>query len=133
MFHDKYWLGMPSQEEWKALKSELATTKADLERAREEADGAWKLVEQYKEANKANLQGMFRGPGDPDPAGCQCRTCATDRGGITLERSRMRVCPECGYKRCPKAEHHVNQCRAALAPAQGCVTLNPGYPRWGPR
>jgi len=39
---------------------------------------------------------------------CWCETCdVSANGGL---RSRMSVCPQCGDKRCPRAEHHDNVC-----------------------
>lgn len=37
---------------------------------------------------------------------CWCRTCRP----ITLADMRMVLCPECGNKRCPKANDHRNAC-----------------------
>lgn len=39
---------------------------------------------------------------------CWCQSCdiAANHG----LRSRMSLCPECGDKRCPRAEHHGNEC-----------------------
>lgn len=38
---------------------------------------------------------------------CYCATC--DRA-VNLLPSRMAICPECGDKRCPRAEDHRNAC-----------------------
>lgn len=37
---------------------------------------------------------------------CWCHTCSP----ITLDNMRMILCPDCGNKRCPKANHHDNPC-----------------------
>lgn len=37
---------------------------------------------------------------------CWCHTCRP----ITIEDMRMVLCPECGNKRCPKANNHANEC-----------------------
>lgn len=39
---------------------------------------------------------------------CFCEACDVAQNGL---RTRMHVCPQCGDKRCPKAENHWNQCR----------------------
>lgn len=42
---------------------------------------------------------------------CWCERCDTDSNcGF---RTRMSVCPECGDKRCPRAEFHGNECSKA--------------------
>jgi hypothetical protein len=66
--------------------------------------------------------------GDGDPLGCWCHTCDGERraviqraeGATWVEglRSRMIVCPGCGNKRCPKANHHDNECTASNEPGQ---------------
>lgn len=45
---------------------------------------------------------------------CWCRTCRP----ITLEDMRFVVCPECGNKRCPKANDHRNECTNSNDPGQ---------------
>lgn len=42
---------------------------------------------------------------------CRCSACMTDY-------RYFRVCPECGNKRCPKAEHHDNDCTNSNEPGQ---------------
>jgi hypothetical protein len=42
------------------------------------------------------------------PASCWCGTCDTAANGGF--RSRMSLCPECGDKRCPRAENHSWPC-----------------------
>lgn len=37
---------------------------------------------------------------------CWCHTCRP----ITLDDMRMVLCPECGNKRCPRANNHSNAC-----------------------
>jgi hypothetical protein len=41
-------------------------------------------------------------------SGCWCACC--DLAANNGLRSKMSVCPGCGDKRCPHAEHHSNQC-----------------------
>lgn len=43
-------------------------------------------------------------PRDP---GCWCARCDMEHN---VTRTRMSVCPECGDKRCPRAEDHRNKC-----------------------
>ncbi|NCQ52158.1 hypothetical protein GW796_09755 [archaeon] len=37
---------------------------------------------------------------------CWCTTCRP----ITIDDSRFVVCPECGFKRCPKSHNHELAC-----------------------
>lgn len=48
------------------------------------------------------------------PEKCWCRTCRP----ITLNDMRFVVCPECGNKRCPKANNHRNACTGSNEPGQ---------------
>lgn len=45
---------------------------------------------------------------------CWCQTCRP----ITLADMRMVVCPDCGFKRCPKANDHRNACTGSNEPGQ---------------
>ena len=45
---------------------------------------------------------------------CWCETCRPN----TLSDMRMVLCPNCGNKRCPKANHHDNACTNSNAPGQ---------------
>ncbi len=45
---------------------------------------------------------------------CWCRACRP----ITLDDMRMVLCPECGNKRCPKANDHRNACTGSNEPGQ---------------
>lgn len=45
---------------------------------------------------------------------CWCRTCRP----ITLTDMRFVVCPECGNKRCPHANDHLNACTGSNEPGQ---------------
>lgn len=40
------------------------------------------------------------------PTKCWCRTCRP----VTMNDMRFVVCPDCGNKRCPKANDHRNAC-----------------------
>lgn len=44
-----------------------------------------------------------------------CRSCASDVDKFRV----MWTCPECGDKRCPKAENHVNPCQGKKRPIHG--------------
>jgi hypothetical protein len=48
-------------------------------------------------------------PRDP---GCWCARCDMEHN---VKRTRMSVCPECGDKRCPRAEDHRNKCGEVVA------------------
>lgn len=49
--------------------------------------------------------------GKPD---CWCLTCRP----ITVEDMRFVVCPDCGNKRCPKANDHRHDCTGSNEPGQ---------------
>lgn len=45
---------------------------------------------------------------------CWCASCDVVKNkGL---RSRMSVCPQCGDKRCPRAEHHGSECTKGTRP-----------------
>ncbi|EOY4630265.1 TPA: hypothetical protein NOX92_003053 [Escherichia coli] len=46
--------------------------------------------------------------------GCWCHTCRP----VTMGDMRLVVCPECGNKRCPKANDHRNACSGSNEPGQ---------------
>ncbi|WP_409256818.1 hypothetical protein [Klebsiella pneumoniae] len=50
-------------------------------------------------------------PGIPD---CLCRTCRP----VVLNDMRFVVCPDCGNKRCPRANDHRNACTGSNEPGQ---------------
>ncbi|MEA4779500.1 hypothetical protein VBQ45_03640 [Klebsiella pneumoniae] len=50
-------------------------------------------------------------PGIPD---CWCRTCRP----VVLNDMRFVVCPDCGNKRCPRANDHRNSCTGSNEPGQ---------------
>ena len=45
---------------------------------------------------------------------CWCRTCRP----VTMNDMRFVVCPECGNKRCPRANDHRNDCTGSNEPGQ---------------
>lgn len=45
---------------------------------------------------------------------CSCRTCRP----VTMTDMRFVVCPECGNKRCPRANDHMNACTGSNEPGQ---------------
>ncbi|MBX4598724.1 hypothetical protein CF041_16650 [Klebsiella pneumoniae] len=45
---------------------------------------------------------------------CWCRTCRP----VTLNDMRFVVCPDCGNKRCPRANDHRNSCTGSNEPGQ---------------
>ncbi|HIB5469001.1 TPA: hypothetical protein ACWXAD_004972 [Klebsiella quasipneumoniae subsp. similipneumoniae] len=45
---------------------------------------------------------------------CWCRTCRP----VTLNDMRFVVCPDCGNKRCPRANDHRNACTGSNEPGQ---------------
>lgn len=50
-------------------------------------------------------------PANPD---CWCRTCRP----VVLNDMRFVVCPDCGNKRCPRANDHRNACTGSNEPGQ---------------
>ncbi|HBX1876691.1 TPA: hypothetical protein MHQ09_15950 [Klebsiella pneumoniae] len=50
-------------------------------------------------------------PANPD---CWCRTCLP----VALNDMRFVVCPDCGNKRCPRANDHRNACTGSNEPGQ---------------
>lgn len=46
--------------------------------------------------------------------GCWCRTCRP----VVLNDMRFVVCPDCGNKRCPRANDHRNACTGSNEPGQ---------------
>lgn len=54
-------------------------------------------------------------PGNsPENPGCWCRTCRP----VVLNDMRFVVCPNCGNKRCPRANDHRNACTGSNEPGQ---------------
>lgn len=54
-------------------------------------------------------------PGNsPANPGCWCRTCRP----VVLNDMRFVVCPDCGNKRCPRANDHRNACAGSNEPGQ---------------
>ncbi|WP_430996916.1 hypothetical protein [Klebsiella quasipneumoniae] len=50
----------------------------------------------------------------PANPGCWCRTCRP----VVLSDMRFVVCPDCGNKRCPRANDHRNACTGSNEPGQ---------------
>ncbi|EPY7325312.1 hypothetical protein ACXEI5_002597 [Klebsiella quasipneumoniae] len=50
----------------------------------------------------------------PANPGCWCRTCRP----VVLNDMRFVVCPDCGNKRCPRANDHRNACTGSNEPGQ---------------
>ena len=61
-------------------------------------------------------------PGDDDPFTCWCGSCESTildaLPGAASLGSTMRVCDQCGNKRCPRAAHHRNTCTSSNEPGQ---------------
>lgn len=43
---------------------------------------------------------------------CGCRHCHLERSGDVVV-AHMVLCPDCGNKRCPKANNHLNGCTSS--------------------
>lgn len=50
----------------------------------------------------------------PENPGCWCRTCRP----VDINDMRFVVCPDCGNKRCPRANDHRNACTGSNEPGQ---------------
>ena len=61
---------------------------------------------------------------DPGNHDCQCRTCRP----VTISDMRFVVCPDCGNKRCPKANDHNKTCTGSNEPGQD-GSANPAAPQ----
>ncbi|HFT3529511.1 TPA: hypothetical protein ACHV5P_000855 [Klebsiella variicola] len=60
--------------------------------------------------NEGDIQ-AGNSPANPD---CWCRACRP----VTLNDMRFVVCPDCGNKRCPRANDHRNACTGSNEPGQ---------------
>lgn len=66
----------------------------------------------FEACRAAMLQGVdSNSPVIPD---CWCRTCRP----VVLNDMRFVVCPDCGNKRCPRANDHKNSCTGSNEPGQ---------------
>lgn len=57
---------------------------------------------------------MLQDGNSPVTPDCWCRTCRP----VTMNDMRFVVCPECGNKRCPRANDHRNACTGSNEPDQ---------------
>ena len=57
---------------------------------------------------------LSEGLGAGAEARCWCHACRP----VTMGDMRMVLCPECGCKRCPKANDHRHACTDSNAPGQ---------------
>ncbi|SSF70457.1 hypothetical protein [Klebsiella quasipneumoniae] len=57
---------------------------------------------------------MLQGGNSPVIPDCWCRTCRP----VVLNDMRFVVCPDCGNKRCPRANDHRNACTGSNEPGQ---------------
>lgn len=58
--------------------------------------------------------GEVQNTNPPENPGCWCRTCRP----VVLNDMRFVVCPDCGNKRCPRANDHRNACTGSNEPGQ---------------
>lgn len=74
--------------------------------------GAYDMfAEFWKVAHRAAMLHAGNSPANPD---CWCRTCRP----VVLNDMRFVVCPDCGNKRCPRANDHRNACTGSNEPGQ---------------
>jgi hypothetical protein len=70
--------------------------------------------EKYEEFNLKRNYHYSNTPNPIDFPKCWCHTCRP----IKLDDMRMILCPDCGNKRCPRANHHDNECTNSNDPGQ---------------
>ncbi|WP_374183144.1 hypothetical protein AAHW99_07280 [Klebsiella variicola subsp. variicola] len=58
--------------------------------------------------------GEVQNTNPPENPGCWCRRCRP----VVLNDMRFVVCPDCGNKRCPRANDHRNSCTGSNEPGQ---------------
>lgn len=69
---------------------------------------------EYVEGWNACRVAMLHGGNSPANPGCWCRTCRP----VVLNDMRFVVCPDCGNKRCPRANDHRNACTGSNEPGR---------------
>lgn len=67
-----------------------------------------------KEAYDGAAVAMLQAGNSPVIPDCWCRNCRP----LVLNDMRFVVCPDCGNKRCPKANDHRNDCSGSNEPGQ---------------
>lgn len=78
-------------------------------------EGLWlAMLAAAPAAPKEKPARVIGAPGRPVLLGCGCHTCRP----LTMQDSRMILCPTCGNKRCPKANDHRNACSGSNVPGQ---------------
>lgn len=60
------------------------------------------------------MERLLNAGNSPANPGCWCRTCRP----VVLNDMRFVVCPDCGNKRCPRANDHRNACTGSNEPGQ---------------
>lgn len=63
---------------------------------------------------RATLKSLLQAGNSPVIPDCWCRTCRP----VVLNDMRFVVCPDCGNKRCPRANNHRNACAGSNEPGQ---------------
>lgn len=74
----------------------------------------WDRVATHKASTEAGIAAVLRHLSGAQQANCWCNTCRPQ----TLADMRFVACPDCGYKRCPKANDHRNSCTGSNAVGQ---------------
>lgn len=80
--------------------------------ARSHLAGAFDLFQEFWKV--ACLAAMHQVGNSPVIQDCWCRTCRP----VVLNDMRFLVCPDCGNKRCPRANDHRNACTGSNEPGQ---------------
>ncbi|WP_416135225.1 hypothetical protein [Citrobacter portucalensis] len=77
--------------------------------------GNYRDLSQPVDPQVAEYEKMMNQAGNsPVIPDCWCRTCRP----VTMSDMRFVVCPECGNKRCPRANDHRNACTGSNDPGQ---------------
>lgn len=66
------------------------------------------------EAGTLTNEGNKQAGNSPEIPNCWCRTCRP----VDINDMRFVVCPDCGNKRCPRANDHRNACTGSNEPGQ---------------
>ena len=96
-----------------AVPDELLSAMEEVLRISDRDHEAWHRVRDGIASCRA---AMLKQPASNSPVNpvCWCRTCRP----VVMADMRFVVCPECGNKRCPKANDHRNVCSGSNEPGQ---------------
>ncbi|MFU7767077.1 hypothetical protein [Klebsiella pneumoniae] len=98
-----------------AMLQELQKSAGDevISRSNENAQ-VLNTIKAPPDLNSLPKTGEVQNTNPPENPGCWCRTCRP----VVLNDMRFVVCPDCGNKRCPRANDHRNACTGSNEPGQ---------------